>query len=312
MQEHFSSLINSGVWLHRFAVLVAFSTFLLIVAGALVTGNEAGLSVPDWPLSYGTWMPPMVGGIFYEHGHRMIATLVGLLTTVLAIWLLRKESRSSVRKLGLIALAAVITQGVLGGITVLFFLPTVISVMHACLAQAFFCMVVSLAWVTSHSWKCGKLSTFEDQENSPLRRLCLFTTAGIYLQLILGAALRHSKSGIILHVLGALVVTFFVIWVVARIYKYYQNASTLFRTAVVLSGLLVVQLFLGIGSYLVRLATREDVQPALSTVAITTAHVAVGALVLATSLILTLQSYRVLFRSGQAIHYASAPQKAAI
>src|SRR4051812_21888726 len=112
MQAYFSSRVNNGVWLHRFAVLVAFSTFLLIVAGALVTGNEAGLSVPDWPLSYGTWMPPMIGGIFYEHGHRMIATLVGFLTTVLAIWLLKKESRRSVRKLGLIALATVIAQGV--------------------------------------------------------------------------------------------------------------------------------------------------------------------------------------------------------
>lgn len=172
--------------------------------------------------------------------------------------------------------------------------------------------MVSLAWVTSHSWKWGKLPIFEDQENSPLRRLCLFTTASIYLQLILGAALRHSKSGIILHVLGALVVTFFVILVVARIYKYYLNASTLFRTAVVLSGLLVVQLFLGIGSYLVRLATREDIQPAVSMVAITTAHVAVGALVLAASLVLTLQSYRVLSRSGHTIRYASAPQKAAV
>jgi len=312
MQDHFSSPVVSGVWLHRFAVLVAFSTFLLIIAGALVTGNEAGLSVPDWPLSYGTWMPPMVGGIFYEHGHRMIATLVGLLTTVLAIWLLKKESRRSVRKLGLIALAVVIAQGVLGGITVLFFLPTVISVMHACLAQAFFCIVVGLAWVTSPSREWDKLSTFEDRENSPLCRLCLFTTASIYLQLILGAALRHSKSGIILHVLGALVVTSFVIRVVARIYKSYLNASTLFRTAVVLSGLLVVQLFLGTGSYLIRLATREDIQPAGSMVAITTAHVAVGALVLAASLVLTLRSYRVLSRPGHAIRYASAPQKAAI
>jgi heme a synthase len=312
MQEHFTPGIDSGVWLHRFAVLVAISTFLLIIAGALVTGNEAGLSVPDWPLSYGTWMPPMVGGIFYEHGHRMIATLVGFLTTVLALWLLKKESRRSVRKLGLIALAAIIAQGVLGGITVLFFLPTVISVLHACLAQAFFCIVVSLAWVTSNPWKGDKLSTFKNQENSLLRRLCVLTTASIYMQLILGAALRHSKSGVILHVLGALVVTFFLIWVVATIYKSYLNASSLFHTAVVLSGLLVVQLFLGLGSYLVRLAAREDVQPALSTVTITTAHVAVGALALATSLILTLQSYRVLSRSGLAVYYSSAPQKAAI
>jgi cytochrome c oxidase assembly protein subunit 15 len=145
-----------------------------------------------------------------------------------------------------------------------------------------------------------------------LRRLCLLTTASIYLQLILGAALRHSKSGIILHVLGALVVTSFVILVVARIYKSYLNAPTLFRTAVVLSGLVVVQLFLGMGSYLVRLATREDVQPAVSMVAITTAHVAVGALVLAASLVLTLQSYRVLSLSGHTVQFASAPQKAAI
>jgi hypothetical protein len=163
--------LDSGVWLHRFAVLVASVTFLLIIAGALVTGNEAGLSVPDWPLSYGTWMPPMIGGIFYEHGHRMIATLVGLLTTILAIWLWRKEARNSVRRLGLIALATVIAQGILGGVTVLFFLPTVISVMHACLAQAFFCIVVSLAWVTSHSWKWGEISIFGDQEDFPLTAL---------------------------------------------------------------------------------------------------------------------------------------------
>jgi cytochrome c oxidase assembly protein subunit 15 len=236
----------------------------------------------------------MIGGIFYEHGHRMIAALVGLLTTVLAIWLWRKEPRSSVRKLGLIALAAVITQGILGGVTVLFFLPTVISVIHACLAQAFFCIAVSLAWVTSRSWKRGEISILEDQEDSPLRRFCLLTTATIYLQLILGATLRHSKSGIILHILGALAATVLVVWLVARIRKDYQNVSGLFPTAVLLSGLLVAQLFLGICSYLIRLAASEDIQPALSTVAITTAHVAVGALVLAASLVLTLQSYRML------------------
>jgi cytochrome c oxidase assembly protein subunit 15 len=252
----------------------------------------------------------MIGGIFYEHGHRMIATLVGLLTTVLAIWLWRKEPRNSVRRLGLIALAAVIAQGILGGVTVLFFLPTVISVMHACLAQAFFCIVVSLAWVTSHSWKWGEISIFEDQEDFSLLRLCLLTTASIYLQLILGAALRHSKSGIMLHILGALIVTVSVLWLVARIWKQYQNVSGLFPRAVLLIGLLVVQISLGIGSYLVRLAAREDIQPALSTVVITTAHVAVGALVLAASLILTLQSYRMLSRAGRGIRYASTLQKA--
>ena len=128
--------------LHAYAVFTAFCTFLLIIAGALVTGNDAGLSVPDWPLSYGKLMPPMVGGIFYEHGHRMVAATVGLLTVVLAFWLWRAEPRRWVRRLGWVALATVVAQGVLGGITVLFYLPVAVSVAHACLAQIFFCLVV--------------------------------------------------------------------------------------------------------------------------------------------------------------------------
>src|SRR5688572_5381252 len=86
--------------LHRFAVLTAASTLALIVAGGLVTSTESGLSVPDWPLSYGKLMPPMVGGVFYEHGHRMVATAVGVLTVILAIWLGRSERRRSVKGLG--------------------------------------------------------------------------------------------------------------------------------------------------------------------------------------------------------------------
>src|SRR2546426_3568124 len=121
--------------LHRFALFTAGCTLLLLVAGALVTSNDAGLSVPDWPLSYGSLTPPMVGGIRYEHSHRLIASFVGLLTIVLAIWLWLREPRPWVRRLGLVALGAVIAQGVLGGLTVWFFLPVPISVAHASLAQ---------------------------------------------------------------------------------------------------------------------------------------------------------------------------------
>src|SRR5829696_7564454 len=124
-------------WLHRFAVLLAVCTLLLVIAGASVTSNQAGLSVPDWPLSYGQVMPEMEGGVFYEHGHRMIASFVGFLTVILAIWLWRSEPRPWLRRLGLIALAAVIVQGVLGGMTVLFMLPKAVSISHACLAQLF-------------------------------------------------------------------------------------------------------------------------------------------------------------------------------
>src|SRR5437867_1095975 len=112
-----------NAWLHRYTILLAVCTLFLVIAGAAVTSHEAGLSVPDWPLSYGKLMPPMIGGIFYEHGHRMVATTVGMLTIVLAIWLWRTDRRRWMRRLGFIALVAVIAQGLLGGATVIFMLP---------------------------------------------------------------------------------------------------------------------------------------------------------------------------------------------
>ena len=181
---------HQGRWLHRFAVVTAASTWVLIWAGGLVTSTGSGLSVPDWPLSYGMLMPPMVGGILYEHGHRMVATSVGMLTTVLAIWLWRSEPRQWVRRLGVAALAMVITQGVLGGITVIFLLPTPISVTHATLAQTFFCVVVLLAFATSREWKTAASMT--DRGRLSLRTVALIATGTIYLQLILGATVRHT------------------------------------------------------------------------------------------------------------------------
>jgi len=138
-------------WLHRYAILLAVCTLLLVAAGASVTSNQAGLSVPDWPLSYGKVMPEMKGGVFYEHGHRMIATLVGFLTVIMAIWLWRVEDRRWMRNLGLAALAAVIVQGVLGGMTVKYMLPKPVSISHACLAQLFFSTTVAIAIFTSPS-----------------------------------------------------------------------------------------------------------------------------------------------------------------
>ena len=135
--------------LHYWSLLLAFCTLLLVVAGGLVTSRDAGLSVPDWPLSYGKLMPPMEGGILYEHGHRMVATTVGLFTIVSLIWLLRVEKRGWMKWLGVAALIAVIAQGVLGGLTVLMLLPWWISSSHACLAQLFFSTTVAIAMFTS-------------------------------------------------------------------------------------------------------------------------------------------------------------------
>jgi cytochrome c oxidase assembly protein subunit 15 len=146
---HRGSVSLFDAWRHRFALLLAASTLALIFIGGLVTSTESGLAVPDWPLSYGMLMPPMVGGVFYEHGHRMAASFVGFLTLVLAFWTWRRESRAGVRRLGWAALAAVIAQGLLGGLTVIFLLPTAISVTHACLAQTFFLMTIAMAYATS-------------------------------------------------------------------------------------------------------------------------------------------------------------------
>lgn len=282
--------IGSAGSYHYFAVLTACFTFLLIVAGALVTGNEAGLSVPDWPLSYGSLNPPWEGNIRYEHGHRLVAAFVGLLTIALAVWVWKKEPRGSVRKLGWIALGVVVAQGILGGVTVLWYLPAPISVLHACLAQTFFCLVVSLAWLSSPVWARRHRDA---AAGLPLNRLAMATAGAIYLQLLLGAIFRHTQSGILPHLLGALLVTVLAVCLVARVFQSRRPPSGLTVAATSLGILLALQLLLGLASWLLRLATADAVQPQFPVVAVTTAHVAVGALILAAGVILALQSFRV-------------------
>ena len=258
-----------------------------------MTSNQAGLSVPDWPLSYGSWMPPMEGNIRYEHTHRMIAASVGALTLILAIWLWRRETRRWVRWIGAAALLAVMVQGILGGITVLYLLPLPISMTHASLAQIFFCLVVSLAVFTSEGWK-NPISRASDAGTPRLRYLCMGTTAAIFLQLVLGAALRHTGQGIIPHVVGAVIVSALVVWTSLRVFYGHARQWNLVRAALLLMAFLFMQLLLGTGSYVSRLATQDAPQPMPAMVALTTAHVAAGALILAISLILTLEVRRTL------------------
>ncbi|MGH9789435.1 MAG: COX15/CtaA family protein, partial [Candidatus Acidiferrales bacterium] len=283
--------VNTSPWLHRYAVLTAAATFCLLIAGALVTSHDAGLAVPDWPLSYGQLMPPMVGNIFWEHGHRMVATFVGLLTIGLAAWLALREPRRWVRRLGWAALGAVVLQGVLGGITVLFLLPRPVSIAHASIAQLFFCFTVTLALVTGAGWRQERLR--RAQACSPsLQRLAAFATASVYVQLILGATFRHQAAGIIPHLVGAAVVTVMVLWAWRRVRREHADEPALRRPANFAAGLLFVQLLLGGGAYWARVATASAPQPELAMVALTVTHVAVGALVLASCLALTLQAYR--------------------
>ncbi len=278
-------------------VFTAAATFLLLIAGALVTSNDAGLSVPDWPTSFGSIykLPPMVGGVRFEHTHRMIAEFIGLLTIILAVWTWRVEQRSWVRKLGVIALGTVIAQGILGGITVLYYLPSAVSTAHATLAQTFFCIVVVLAVVTGRKWLEPSETTWIEDRRPGLTMLSTLAVASVYLQLVLGAGFRHSGIKLLPHLISAVVVTVLLLWTITRVLSSYSGVGSLRRPALLLLGLLAVQLSLGFAAYLTRVQWGKDaVQPGAGMVVSTVAHVAVGALVLATTLILSLQSWRYL------------------
>jgi cytochrome c oxidase assembly protein subunit 15 len=307
--------MNRG--LNRFAIFVACATFFLIIAGALVTSNDAGLATPDWPLSNGQVFPKMVGNLFWEHGHRMVATTVGMLTIALTIYILMKERRDWVRRLGVFALCAVIAQGLLGGLTVKLMLPLAVSTAHATLAQLFFCTTVSLAVFTSRSWMSAKSLELEEKGTLPLRYLCSAALVTIFLQLILGATLRHSATWdqhlptelILAHIGGALAVTITLGSTALTVLRRHKDTPFLTRPAVVALSLLVVQLFLGIAAYLTRLASPNDPQPLNPMIAITVAHVACGALVFVSTIILTLRTYRVLPAASARSSWATSPQE---
>jgi cytochrome c oxidase assembly protein subunit 15 len=291
--------MNRG--LNRFAILVACATFFLIIAGALVTSNDAGLATPDWPLSNGQVFPKMVGNLFWEHGHRMVATTVGMLTIVLALYIYKKEKRDWVRKLGMFALLAVIAQGLLGGLTVKLMLPLAVSTAHATLAQLFFCTTVSLAIFTSRSWMEAR-PLQEEKGTLPLRYLCTAALVTIFLQLIIGATLRHSATWdqhlptelILAHIGGAFAVTIALGSASITTLRRYKDERFLTRPATIALSLLAVQLFLGVAAYMTRLASPGDPQPLNPMIAITVAHVACGALVFVSTIVLTLRTYRVL------------------
>jgi cytochrome c oxidase assembly protein subunit 15 len=326
--------------LHRFALFTACVTFCLVIAGGLVTSTGSGLAVPDWPLSYGQVMPPMVGGILYEHGHRMVATFVGFLTTILAVWLWRAEDRRWVRILGVTALGAVIIQGVLGGLTVLYLLPTPVSVAHATLAQSFFSLTVVLALVTSRGWREAPAQPFSLTSRS--RFIILLASGAVFVQLILGAWMRHSDAGLAIPDFplsyGGLVPPSGpagISWINEQRTQLYDlppvDAAQVWihfahRAGALVTGLLV----LGCGVFLLRAYPddRRLREPAIvmimlvlvqillgaltvwtgKGVQVATAHVATGALLFATCVFVAARSFRMYALPAEMPGYAISPQ----
>lgn len=270
-------------------------TFLLIIAGALVTSNDAGLSVPDWPTSFGSLykIPHLVGGVKFEHTHRMIAQFVGFLSIVIAVWTWRTDPRRWMRYLGASALALVIAQGVLGGLTVLFYLPPAISSAHAALAQTFFCVLVLIALFTSRSWVEETPQIQSDKRRPSLFTLVSLSIFVLYVQLILGAMFRHHGLSWWPHVLNAATVAIVLPWTSIRALSRYSSIDAVRRPTITMLALMIAQLCLGFVAFLTRVAWgRDAVQPELPMVVSTVAHVAVGALLLATTVVLAVQVWR--------------------
>jgi cytochrome c oxidase assembly protein subunit 15 len=284
-----------NAFVHRFAVFVVLWTILLLIAGALVTSNEAALSVPDWPLSYGTLTPPMVGGIVYEHSHRLIAAGLGIFTLLLAIVLWLADQRRWLRWFGVIAVLGVIVQAILGGQVVIRLLHYWLPVIHACFAQIVFAAVLSIAAFTSRWWMSER-PQLEDRGSPSTHAVVLLNAAVIFLQVFLGAAFRHQEMPIWPHIAGALVVLATVIWTAVVLRKRFSESRELSRSRILLHAIFGAQFLLGLGAYWSRLTTADAPQPMPLTVALTVTHTVVGALVLAASVAIVLVCYRVVPR----------------
>jgi heme a synthase len=283
---------------HRFSIFVVCWTVLLLVAGALVTSNEAALAVPDWPLSYGSLTPPMVGGIRYEHSHRVIAGVLGLLSIALAVLVWAKEERRWLRWFSVIAVLGIVAQGILGGEVVRHLLHYWLPVIHACFAQIVFAAVLSIAVFTSRWWISDQPQT-EDAGSPAIHTLAIVNAAVIYFQVILGAGFRHKEIPVWPHMVGALIVLAMVIWTAAVLRRRFEKSRVISKTRILLHAVLGIQLLLGLGAYWSRLTSVNDPQPMPAMVTLTVLHTVVGALLFAVSVLLVLLCYRLVPRKRE-------------
>ena len=303
---------RSTPWLNRFAWLNAIATFFLLIAGALVTSHRAGLSVPDWPNTFGYFMfsfpwSKTVGGIFYEHGHRLIASSVGLLTVLLCGWLFKTESRPWVRWLGVGAVGLVIVQGVLGGLTVLHDLPPALSAAHATLAQTFFCVTITLAACTGRAWRND--SPICSSRAGMVRFLTAIATAAVFLQLILGAMIRHSEHGIAAHIGGGMLVLV-TVFVTAVVILLILGAGGYFRHSLFLALLVIGQVGLGFKTLAVHIPKNATESLSQTQILLPTIHLAIGALILGVTFALALRCHRFLEPTAESGSLPMTPEGA--
>ncbi len=273
-------------WRHRFAILTAVATLPLIFVGGAVTSKGAGLSVPDWPLSFGEIMPPhwtRIDHVFYEHSHRLLGAAVGMLVLIQAVWMGFCEPRRPVRLFAYGLLAGVVIQGILGGQRVEL-ISTTLAVVHGCFAQVFFAGTVVMALVTSRRWQTGP-SQPTATRGFP-RRLTVLAAGAVLLQLVLGAVTRHTGATILPHALWAVVVMAVVHMNMGRTLADRGQPTPLRRLAVLAGVLVVVQVMLGLLTWMVTRGMDDNVSASLVQWLLPTGHVVIGALLLALCVVL--------------------------
>jgi len=285
---------------HKFALFVVCWTIGLLIAGALVTSEDAALAVPDWPLSYGTLNPPMVGGIAFEHTHRVVAAILGVWIIILTFLLWRYEERRWLRWLGFAALGGVIVQGLLGGLTVLKLLHYWLPVMHACTAQIMFAILVSIAFFTSRWWMESQ-PQYEDPGTPAIHSIVTWNAVLIFLQVLAGAAFRHKYLSLKPHVYGAPIVLAMVIWTAAVLRRRFPQVKEIVQARVLLHSLVGVQILLGIVALWTRIVSADDPQPLFPVVASTVVHTVVGAVLFASSILVVLVCYRLVPRNRELV-----------
>jgi len=301
-----TSTYHPGV--HKFALFVFCWTILLLVAGALVTSNDAALSVPDWPTSYGTFTPPMYGGILYEHSHRLVAGALGILLIIEAIVIWKYEQRRWLRWFALAAVGGVIAQAILGGQVVIQLLHYWLPVLHACFAQIMFGAILSLAVFTSKWWTDAH-AVLEDRGSISIHSIVIVNAVVTFLQVFLGAGFRHQDMPIWPHMAGALVVLGVMIWSAAVLRRRFDASRELAFGRTLLHSTVSTQILLGGAAYWSRLITRDAPQPMPTMVLLTVVHTVFGALVFAASILVVLMCYRLVPRRGT-VAVRSRPQTA--
>ena len=294
-----SSTYHSGI--HKFAVFTVCWTILLFVAGALVTSNDAALSVIDWPKSHGSWVPPLSslqGGDFYEFSHRFVAGGLGIFTLLLAVLLVLRERRVWLRWLGVIAVLGVVVQAILGGQVVMQLLHYWLPVIHACFAQIVFAAVLAIAVFTS-KWWVSERPQLEDKGSPSIHFVATLNAVVVYLQVILGAGFRHKDIPIWPHAAGALVVLGTVTWTAVALRRRLGASRELGVARILLHAIFGTQFLLGLLAYWSRLTTAEAPQPMPVMVWLTVIHTVVGAILFAFSVLVVLMCYRLVPRGGE-------------